>query len=419
MIRKLTLALAAVLPALVLAADKPATDPKAAPATPPPAAAPAAGDEVAADPGALQVAPLEGGAKAAEGGKTAVAPPDTYTIRPGDTLWDLSGRFLNNPWYWPKVWSYNPDISNPHWISPGNTLRFFPSGEEGAVEVVPVTPDEPVAEEETPEPRELEDLSRADMKAPPSDVERDVVSVSRPFGYTQPRNAAARHDAFVTARELDESGTIKASFEEKEMLSFKDGAYVAFRKPAPVKVGETYTIFRTLRQVNHPVTNDALGFETVILGKAKVVAVDKTAASVVITASYDVIERGDRLGPWVESDAYRIVKPKPNAKKLKGYIVGAPQEFVTQHAQQQVVFLDRGKAEGVEEGNRFTVVRSGDPSGLSVDAMRWDDTLPIEDVGTLLVVDVKDHSSTALVTRSLVELRSGDRVEMRVADASN
>ena len=55
-------------------------------------------------------APMEGAATAADKGMGAVPPPDTYTIRPGDTLWDLSGRFLNNPWYWPKVWSFNPEI---------------------------------------------------------------------------------------------------------------------------------------------------------------------------------------------------------------------------------------------------------------------------------------------------------------------
>src|SRR5207302_5933521 len=57
--------------------------------------------------------------------------PDEYTIQKGDTLWDLSQKFLNNPWYWPKIWSLNPAIENPHWIYPGNKLRIVP-GEGGA-----------------------------------------------------------------------------------------------------------------------------------------------------------------------------------------------------------------------------------------------------------------------------------------------
>ena len=57
--------------------------------------------------------------------------PDEYTIQKGDTLWDLSQKFLSNPWYWPKIWSLNPSIENPHWIYPGNKLRIVP-GEGGA-----------------------------------------------------------------------------------------------------------------------------------------------------------------------------------------------------------------------------------------------------------------------------------------------
>jgi hypothetical protein len=71
----------------------------------------------------------EGSAATADQGRGSVPPPDTYTVRPGDTLWDLSGRFLNNPWYWPKVWSFNPEITNPHWIDPGNVLRFCPGSD--------------------------------------------------------------------------------------------------------------------------------------------------------------------------------------------------------------------------------------------------------------------------------------------------
>jgi hypothetical protein len=401
MIRKLTLALLALAPLLALAEDQPAAP---------------GGDETMTPEEAVPAAPLEGGAKAGEGNVTT-APPDMYTIRPGDTLWDLSGRFLNNPWYWPKIWSYNPDIANPHWIYPGNLLRFYPSGEEGGGEVVPVQPDEPVAEteEDLPAVRELEDVSKADMKAPISEEEKDTVSATGPIGFVQQRKFAARHDAFITRRELEESGTIRASFEEKDLLSARDGAYVSFKNPGAVKMGETYAIYRTLREVKHPITNEILGYQTEILGSGKVVAVDKTAVSIFITASYDAIERGDRLGPWGES-AYRVVPSRPNAKEVRGVIVSSPVEQVNYFAQSQVVFVDRGKADGVEEGNRFTVVRAGDSKAIPGLVESWDPTLPVEDVGSLLVVDVKEHTSTALVTRSLRELQPGDRVEMRVAE---
>ena len=65
----------------------------------------------------------------------ASAPAEVHSVVKGDTLWDLSQRYLGSPWYWPKVWSYNPEIANPHWIYPGNRVRFFRSGEEVPAEV--------------------------------------------------------------------------------------------------------------------------------------------------------------------------------------------------------------------------------------------------------------------------------------------
>src|SRR5690606_13256192 len=54
--------------------------------------------------------------------------PETYTVRRGDTLWDITGRFYGNPWQWPRLWSYNPEITNPHWIYPDDRLRLVPEG---------------------------------------------------------------------------------------------------------------------------------------------------------------------------------------------------------------------------------------------------------------------------------------------------
>ena len=51
---------------------------------------------------------------------------EDHTVEHGDTLWDLSQKYLGNPWYWPKVWSYNPQIANPHWIYPGDQVKFYP-----------------------------------------------------------------------------------------------------------------------------------------------------------------------------------------------------------------------------------------------------------------------------------------------------
>jgi hypothetical protein len=51
-----------------------------------------------------------------------------HVVRRGDTLWDICFLYFNDPWQWPKIWSYNPQITNPHWIYPGDLVRLLPRG---------------------------------------------------------------------------------------------------------------------------------------------------------------------------------------------------------------------------------------------------------------------------------------------------
>ncbi|HYG70152.1 MAG TPA: LysM domain-containing protein, partial [Anaeromyxobacteraceae bacterium] len=289
---------------------------------PEPVAAPVP-DEVAIDVGADAVPP-EGTLIAPAEAGAAVPPPDAYTVRPGDTLWDLSGRFLSSPWYWPKLWSYNPEITNPHWIYPGNLLRVAPGSAEGPA-LAEELEDFP---EDLEAPRELEDFSRAELGAAADD---DSVAVAGPYkiGYVAPRALLVRHDSFVTRRQLEESGDLAASFDEKRMLSTLDEAYARFKTKAPVKAGETYVLYKTSRSVHHPVTGELLGWQSEVVGAARVVRVDDKAATVMITQAFDPIERGTLLGPWNERLVGSVAR-RANARSLDGRIVAAQVEVVTQ-----------------------------------------------------------------------------------------
>ncbi len=403
--------LLALVPGLALAQPS-GGPPPGAPAAPAPSTATPIDDGSLAVPRAL-----EGSGTAADDGRGAVPPPDTYTVRPGDTLWDLSGRFLNNPWYWPKIWSYNPEIVNPHWIYPGNVLKFYPSAEEAPARVEAVAAGEPEPE---PEPvRELEDFSKADLKAPAAVDESDAVAVAGPhkIAYVPPRTKWAQHDAFVTPRELAESGTISAAFEEKIMLSSQDRAYAKFQNRAEVKPGETYVVYKTERPIYHPDTKELWGYQSVVLGSAKVVSVEDKAATLVVQQSSSPIERGALLGPWTEK-FYRPVTRRPNRQALDARIIATRLDELSMVGEHHVVFVDRGAKDGVEEGNLFTVIRSGDLYGKDPFKPSNDPALPNEDVGSLLVIDVKERASAALVTRSMKELLIGDRVEMRTEGAA-
>jgi hypothetical protein len=223
-----------------------------------------------------------------------------------------------------------------------------------------------------------------------------------------------RHETFVTPKMLAASGAIRAAFEEKLMLVSLDRAYAKFHSLPDVKAGETYVLYRTERPMRHPRTGELFGWQSTILGAAKVVGVDKNVATLVITEAYEPIERGTLIGPWTEK-LLRRVDRRPNKQSMQATVIGGKVQVLSLMGEQQVVFVDKGARDGVEEGNVFTVVRSGELYGAQPSAAPWDPRFPRENVGELLVIDVKERASAALVTRSRVELLVGERLEMRAA----
>ena len=48
--------------------------------------------------------------------------PNRYVVKKGDTLWDISGRYLDSPWRWKEIWATNTQIKNPNLIYPNDIL---------------------------------------------------------------------------------------------------------------------------------------------------------------------------------------------------------------------------------------------------------------------------------------------------------
>jgi hypothetical protein len=335
--------------------------------------------------------------------------PETYVIQRGDTLWDLSGRYLDSPWYWPKLWSYNPQVENPHWIYPGNELRLAPAGAQAPARV------DLVAVDETSAPKELEDLTRGNIDRAEMIEDEDTVSVGGPYkiGGMRPKGPAVLRNSFVTSNQLEASGKVVAAFEEKMILTTGDRIYGRFQDQDAVKVGQKFSVYKTEGQIVHPVTNRVFGWKTVILGTARVVAVDPgKATTLVITYVNDGIERGDLIGPSIDQ-AQKPIFFRPNRSALDGYIIGVQPAIVSGAAEFNVVYLDKGKADGVEVGNTFEVVRSGDPLYEPIDRPLNTPGLPREVIGHVVVFDAQDRASSAYVRRSILELLVGDHVEMR------
>ena len=349
----------------------------------------------AARPGRVTLPPGQGGRES--------APGEVHTVQSGDTLWDLSQRYLGTPWYWPKVWSYNPEIANPHWIYPGNRVRFFPGGEEvpSRVEtgVGPVEEDEPIQ-------------AATEMSG------EDLVSVSGKISYQPQGTTLAITQAFVTQKEVDEAGRIENSFSDAEMLSFPDKVYVRFKRKADAKVGDRYLVFRTVQEIRHPVNKkQKVGYLTELNGTLKVLSVGDKFVTAQVQDTWNPIMRTDLVGPYGEKLTDRIAV-KPNSKALKGYIVTALVPYLTFTGEHSMMVVDKGSADGVEVGNVFTITRQEDTvGGTMLRPMEKDKALPAEAIGQCLVTEVKERASNCLLTASLREIVPGDRAELRVGKA--
>ncbi|OGQ21098.1 MAG: hypothetical protein A2138_09920 [Deltaproteobacteria bacterium RBG_16_71_12] len=307
-------------------------------------------------------------------------------MQTGDTLWGLSQRFLNNPWYWPKIWSYNPQLDNPNWIRPGTVLRFYP-GEEPIVEVKPEPEEEP----------EYEDIGEGGgFEAGKGLKERLDNLGGRGAG-------GRRREFFIPADKVADQGQVLNSPEEMRFMSIADRTYVKLKSGGP---GDTLQIFRIEREVRHPVTGANLGQMVLEVGELRVDESGKDQALGTVTAAWDVVERGQYVGSLpVRQDR---VNPVPNSKNVKGYVVEAAPARLSFVAEGYLVVVDKGSSDGVEVGNTFTIVRAGDPY------LRQYSGLTDEDIGEILVLETFKNTSTGLLTAASREVVPGDRCEMRV-----
>ena len=315
--------------------------------------------------------------------------PDRYTVQKGDTLWGICDNYFHDPWRWPKVWALNPDVTNPHWIFPGQTIRIG-----GITQSAPG--------------------SDSQAAAPASQAESEVRRVSPRPAAPPPRNGALREVGFVDTEELAFGGKISGSREEKIMLASGDQAYVEFAKDKPLRMGQRYTIYQvdTANPVKDPEAGKVLGYLVRIFGDVTIETVtDRTIATGTLRDLVQPVERGYRVGPLFRQ--FKTIKPRPSTASGSARVVAAVQPNLL-IAEGMFVVLNRGRRQGVEAGNRLRVLRQGD--GYRPVMERWetnDERFPADTVAEVITVDVRDDASVAWVLGGNRPIRIGDIADLK------
>ncbi len=317
---------------------------------------------------------------------------ENHIVQKGDTLWDLCNKYLNSPWYWPKIWSYNPQITNPHWIYPGNELRFYPGDENAPTPVAVSKAIENIEDEELAIPGELGE----------EELVKTVGSIE--VGRTAPNSVWTTRVGYISAQSMSIAGRVANAESEAVLLSDYDRIYIKMK--SGVKKGDQFAVFRPVRRIEHPITGEPYGFAVKIVGGVQIIDTTPKVATGQISQAFQPVQRGDYVGPWPESFGTRVA-PVPNETETRGYIIDSVGDVLGPLGEHDLVFIDRGRQHGVQRGNTFAVLDRGDKFTREAGG------LPNEDVGQLMVLDVQENASTAIVTFGLREMSVGDKIEMR------
>ena len=302
-----------------------------------------------------------------------------YTVKKGDTLWDLSQRFVDSPWLWPDLWQRNGQIANPHRIYPGERIRIY---HKDWIERMRKAP------EPEPEPEPVRMAQAPDPEPEPVPVETITYSAIDSVG-------------FIRKYKSGSFGRIFKVEDDKWLISQGDLVYIE-PETGTLEIGSRYTLFRTLKPVKDRKTKEMIGYQHYLVGIVEITAIKDDFCLGEIYRSFESIKVDDQLMNYIPADPQ--IALTESVKGLKGRIISAREgeKLIGDH---MLVFLDKGSDDGVERGQRYLIYeeRTGKTKESS-EVLH----LPPVDFGTLLVLHVEDETATALVTTSDKNITPGD-----------
>lgn len=259
-----------------------------------------------------------------------------YTVHGGDTLWEISGKELNDAFLWPKLWKENPGITNPDRIYPGQTIR------------IPLYLLQKEATDETASPERRDAGVQEPQKLEPSPA-ASAAQEPKPEGVVlKPLvgKSLLMASGYITET-VGGMGKIYGSPDERILFGNNDIVYV--KTDSRVKVGDRFYVIRPGAEVKHPVSGKILGQVVEIRGVAEITRFEYGETKAKIVQVFDDIAVGDLL------DTYYGINPplttgyfrKPN---IAGTVV-ASQHLKNINGNHDIVYIDKGQKDGIEIGD--------------------------------------------------------------------
>ncbi len=362
--------------------------------------------------------------------------PEEYTVRRGDTLWAISGKFLKSAWRWPELWGMNlQDIRNPHLIYPGQQLYLERVGDRAFLRA-----------------RRSADGEQGDtVRVSPRN--RVEVLGNGPLPTLQPHliepflaePLVVDDDTFQRAPRI-----VALADRDRLLVGTGERAYVRGPVDAPLLsapgLPTQFRVFRNAKPLKDPVSGEVLGYEGQYVGQANLVR-GESESEEVLSPSYDqprTPAAGERLPePPTEADARRNLLPVPATvdiasskeemragdrllpeppREYRNYVPHAPDvpvdarvvsiygDSIRFAGRNQIVVINKGLRDGIEHGHVLSLLSAGTHMPDKTERSRTLMKLPDERNGVAMVFRLFDRVSYVLVMESARPVSIGDKL---------
>lgn len=320
--------------------------------------------------------------------------PKSYIVVKGDTLWDISAMFLNEPWLWPKLWRLNPDINNPHLIYPGDELRlvYDEQGQPMLVKGKPKLKWSPTAR------KQLKD--------------QNPITIL-PLEHLAPY---LNYSMVLTEQKIAKSAYILGG--DEKYKSNVDGAILYVK--GEIVVGQNYAIYHKGDELIDPETNQHLGYNAILVGTAKGIRtgnlIEKEPSTLSLKSSTREVRAGDTLLPVNEDQLLPAFYSMQAAldKDIQARMISS-YNLAREVGKYEIVLLNKGANGNIAMGDVYSINRHS-PDVIETkegpiyeeDASSWyrltrpnasDSriTMPTEKIGHLFVFKVQEKTSFAII----------------------
>jgi len=318
----------------------------------------------------------------------AAAYPDglVYVVEQGDTLWDLSAKYLGSPWRWQELWEKNRFLTNPHYIYPGIRVVIFPPPERDvALPSSGVSAAAAAMEAEAPKP-EVKSAATAATKPPTLKILPSEYVRAGEFLIDMPSGV----------------GRIRSGEEPK--VAFSEGDKVFLKLDKEIPAGQLLGVYRVRGPITARGDRPVVGYAKYLVGIIQAKGKLNGEAVGLVRNSFEDLGRDDLLGEEIPSYAPVVLSPG-GAGKIEAAVVSGQWEN-EELAAGTFLFLDRGASSGVAVGDVFRLFDEGDKAPGGFASGKKD--VPVE-IAQAVVVRVSRDFSTAYVAMSQQSFSAGGK----------